>query len=272
MAESGGLTAPEAFALIALPRLDIRKALKLGFLGLLAQGVLRSDEETRRGLIRNKRVVHLRVAPNLPANLPPIAASLVAVVRAAEPRDGQMSEIVKQARQAYGQGLIKFLLDYVGPALAARGLAELRRVRLLGFLPTSRFERTTAGDVEKVRIENAMHEAKAIPQYLDRDPAQAAALAVAAGGAILLVEELRPHYNQLARAFQERDSGSSTTFFDPGTSGGGSDSAGFDFGSIDFGSIDFGSIDFGSFDSFDSGFDAASDGGGGDGGSGSSGC
>jgi hypothetical protein len=106
-----------------------------------------------------------------------------------------------------------------------------------------------------------MHEAKAIPQYLDRDPAQAAALAVAAGGAILLVEELRPHYNQLARAFQDRD-GSSAMFFDPGTSDGGSDSAGFDFGSIDFGS----------FDSFDSGFDAASDGGGGGGDGGSSGC
>jgi hypothetical protein len=259
MAESGGLTASEAFALISLPRLDIRKAVKLGFMGLLAQGVLRSDEETRRGLIRNKRVVHLRVAPNPPSDLPPLAASLVAIVRAAEPRDGQMSEIVKQARQAYGQGLIKFLLDHVGPALAERGLAELRRVRLLGILPTSRFERTAAGDLEKTRIENALHEAKAIPQYLDRDPAQAAALAVAAGGAILLVEELRPHYQQLARAFQDRDSGSSMMFFDP-NAGGGADSGAFDFGSIDFGC----------FDSFDSGFDAASDGGGDPGGS--SGC
>lgn len=134
MAESGGLTAPEAFALISLPRLDIRKALKLGFLGLL-----------------------------------------------------------------------------------------------------------------------------------DRDPAQAAALAVAAGGAILLVEELRPHYNQLARAFQDRDPGSSPVFCDPSTSAGGADSAVFDFGCIDFGSVDLGS-----FDSFGSGFAAASDGGGGDGGG--SGC
>ena len=266
MADSGGLTAPEAFALISLPRLDLRKAVKLGFLGLLAQGVLRSDEEMRRGLLRNKRIVHLRVAPNPPSDLPPIAASLVAVVRAAEPRDGQMSEIVKQARQAYGQGLIKFLLDHVGPALAARGLAELRRARILGFLRVNRFERTAAGEVEKIRIENAMHEAKAIPQYLDRDPAQAAALAVAAGGAILLVEELRPHYQQLARAFQDRGSDSSTMFFDPNSGEAGTDSATFDFGCIDFSSIDFGSFDF---DSFDAGFDAA-DGGGGDGGS--SGC
>ena len=52
-----------------------------------------------------------------------------------------------------------------------------------------------------------MREAQAIPQYLDRDPAQAAALAVAVGGAILLVEELRPHYQQLALALQPPHAG-----------------------------------------------------------------
>lgn len=262
MADNGGLSAPEAFALISLPRLDIRKALKLGFLGLLAQGVLRSDEETRRGLIRDKRVIHLRVAPELPADLPPLAASIVAVVRAAEPRDGQMSEIVKQAGKAYGQGLIKFLQDHVGPALAARGLAELRRVRLLGFLPTSRFERTAAGDAEKIRIENALHEAKAIPQYLDRDPAQAAALAAAAGSTILLIEELRPHYQQISLAFRNRDDGvlssGVSTDGDLSTGGGGPDLGTFDFGSFDLTNFDFGSFDFGSFDA---GFDGGGDGG-----------
>ncbi|HEX3883183.1 MAG TPA: hypothetical protein VHW66_11030 [Stellaceae bacterium] len=265
MAEPAGLSACEAFVLISLPQFNPREALKYGFMGLLAQGVVRSAEENRPGLIRTRRILHLHVAAEPPADAPAATASLVKVVRAAEPRDGTIGEVLRQAMREYGRTLMGFVQKYVGPALIGRGLAEIRRRRLLGLIPSDAFFRTPAGDAERSRVQGAMHEARAIPQYLDRDPAQAAALAVAAGGAILLVEELRPHYKQLAQAFQDRDTGSSGPFVDPGTSGGGGDSAGFDFGPIDFGSIDFGS-----FDSFGAGFDAASDGGGADGGS--SGC
>ena len=51
MAETG-LSAPEAFVLSSLPHYDIRQTLKLGFMGLLAQGILRSEEETRPGVLR----------------------------------------------------------------------------------------------------------------------------------------------------------------------------------------------------------------------------
>jgi hypothetical protein len=169
--------------------------------------------------------------------------------------------VLKQAMRAYRRTLVGFVFDGIGPALVARGLAETRHRRLLGLIPSDSLHLTPAGEAEKTRVQDAMHEARAIPQYLDRDPAQAAALAAAAGGAILLVEELRQHYPQLARAFEEPDTGPTPflTFTDSG-----------DGGAFHFGCIDFGSIDFGCFDSFDSGFDAASDGGGGDGGS--SGC
>jgi hypothetical protein len=265
MAEPVGLSAAEAFVLLNLPRFDARMALKYGLMGLLAQGILRSEEEIRPGLIRTRRVLHLRVAPDLPAELPPLTASMVRVVNAAAPRDGVIGEVIKQAMRAYRRTLVGFVFDGVGPALIARGLAETWHRRLLGFIPSDTLRRTPAGEAERTRVQNALHEARAIPQYLDRDPAQAAALAAAAGGAILLVEELRPHYAQLAKAFEEPDTGSSSfsNFSDSG-----------DGGAFHFGWIDFGSIDFGSFDSFDSGFDAGSDGGGGDGGGdgGSSGC
>jgi hypothetical protein len=264
MAEPVGLSAAEAFVLLSLPRYSARAALKYGLMGLLAQGILKSEEETRPGLIRTRRILHLRVVPDLPADLPPVTASLVGVVNAAAARDGVIGEVLKQAMRAYRRTLVGFVLDGIGPALIARGLAETRRRRLLGLIPSDVLQLTPAGEAEKARVQDALHEARAIPQYLDRDPAQAAALAAAAGGAILLVEELRPHYPQLAKAFEEPDTGMSPfpVFADY--------SPGGDGGAFHFGCIDFGSVDLGCFDSFDSGFDGASDGGGGDGGS--SGC
>jgi len=264
MAEPVGLSAAEAFVLLSLPRFNARLALKNGLMGLLAQGILRSEEEIRPGLVRSRRILHLRVAPDLPADLPPLTASLIGVVNAAAPRDGVIGEVLKQAMRAYRRTLVGFVLDGVGPALVARGLAEMRHRRLLGLIPNDSFHPTAAGEAEKIRVQNALHEARAIPQYLDRDPAQAAALAAAAGAAILLVEELRPHYRQLAKAFEEPDASLSPfpVFTDSGPGG--------DGGAFHFGCIDFGTVDLGCFDSFDSGFDAASDGGGGDGGS--SGC
>ncbi|HXO03607.1 MAG TPA: hypothetical protein VN900_16210 [Stellaceae bacterium] len=271
MEKNAGLSAPEAYLLTSLPRYDIRKALKLGFMGLLAQGVLRSTDETRTGLLRTRHIIHLRVAPDLPETLPPLTASLVKVVRAAEPRDGVMSEIIKQAMREYGNNLFGFPSNYVGPALAARGLAERRRVKFLGLIPSYRYERTPAGDAEKIRLENAIQEAKTIPRYLDSDPAQVAAMVAAVGGAIFLVDELQPHYQGISKAMRDQGGGGGgDTYF--ASDGGGSDSGGFGAGSFDAGSFDFGNIDFGSFDfgSFDAGFDGGGGDGGGDGGS--SGC
>jgi len=274
MPESATLSAPEAYVLISLPKLDLRQTLKIGFMGLLAQGILRLETEDRTGLFRTRHIPHLRVADGVPTTLPPIASSLVRVVRATEPK-GLMKDVVRKSLREYGNTLFGFVRDYVGPALAERGLAERRRVRLLGIFPTDRYERTPAGDIEKARLDNAMQEARTIPQFLDRDPAQVAALVAAAGSAILLVEELRPFSDQLSRALRGQDGGA-YTFSDSGGFGDGggfanSDFANFDFANFDFGSIDFSCFDGGAFDSFDAGFDAGGgDGGGGDGGS--SGC
>jgi hypothetical protein len=256
------LSAAEAYVLLSLPRFDVRQALKLGFIGLLAQRALRLSQEDRPGLIRTRHIVHLHVATNLPVGLSSITASLIAVVRAAEP-EGLMKEIVSQSMRKYGRALVGFVQNYVGPALAARGLAEKRKSRLLGLLPLTRFYRTPAGDAEKQRIEGLMQEARSIPRYLDSDPAQAAALVTALGGAILLIDELRPHYQALDLALRDRNTGSytDTPNWDTGDHQG---------GLFDFGSIDFSAFDAGAFDSFDAGFSDAGGDGGGDGGN--SGC
>ncbi|HTQ35260.1 MAG TPA: hypothetical protein VMI30_13920 [Stellaceae bacterium] len=256
MAEDAGLSASEALILMSLPRFDSRQALKLGFMGLLAQGILRIEQEDRPGLLRTRHIAHLYASPIAPDSLPPIARSLVRVVRAAEP-DGLMKNVVKQSIRAYGRTLLGFAQNFVIPSLVARGLAERRQSRLLGFIPLTRFYRTPTGGAEKTRLDDAMREARSIPQYLDSDPAQAAALIAALGAAILLVEELRPHYQALAAAMRTH---------------GGGEGFDMDFGEFDFGGIDFSAFGTGTFDSFDSGFsDAGGDSGdGGDGGS--SGC
>jgi hypothetical protein len=258
------LSAPEAYLLLSLPLWDARKALKLGFMGLVAQGILRLDVEDRRGLLRTRHIPHLHLGPSLPEHLPPVAASLVQVVRSAQP-EGLIPQVLRQCQRAYRSTLSDFVLKHLGPALAARGLAEPYRRRLLGLIPVDAFRRTPAGDAEKQRIEGLMNDARTIPRFLDRDPAQAAALVAALGGAILLVEELRPYYGALGVAMRDRDGGDGgdvyfdTSTFDTGSSG----------GSFDFGSIDFSCFDGGAFDSFDAGFADAGggDGGGGDGGS-----
>jgi hypothetical protein len=307
MPATDGLSTAEAYVLISLPRFDARKALKLGLMGLLAQRVLRMETENRPGLFRTRHIPHLYVAPGVPRALPPVVASLVAVVRSAEP-EGTMKKVVAEAMRAYGRSLAGFAGDRVLPSLAARGLAEPRKRRLLGLIPATRFYRTPSGETEKARLDAVMRDAREIPRYLDSDPAQAAALAVAAGAAILLVEGLRPHYDALSRALRpppdggndgagyttgfdglhdssRHDSGipdnasfSDTANFDSANLDSANfDFANFDFANFDFGSIDFGAFDAGGFDSFDAGFSDAGggDGGGGDGGGGdggSSGC
>ncbi len=270
MEKTAELSAPEAYLLLSLPGCDPSKALKLGFMGLVAQGVLQLEVEDRPGLIRTRHIPHLRVAPNLPKALPPVAASLVQVVRRGAPR-GLIKDVLAQCRREYGRTLLGIMHGYLGPALVARGLAEPYRRRILGIFSVASFARTPAGEAEKARIEGLMEDARSIPQYLDRDPVQAAALVAALGGAILLVDELRPHYQALGLAMRNSGSGDSSggdfTFVDTG----GLDAGGHT-GFFDFSGVDFSAFDAGAFDSFDSSFSDAGggDGGGGDGGS--SGC
>src|SRR5262249_20362157 len=142
------------------------------------------------------------IAPGAPTSRSRVAASLLRVVRAAAANDSAMADLVKESVREYGSGFYRFVNRCVSPALVARGLAEERRVKLLWLIPVTRFYRTAAGDAGAARLEATMRDVGAIPDYLDRDPAQAAALAAAAGTAILLADELRPYYQKLAAAMQ----------------------------------------------------------------------
>ena len=61
--------------------------------------------------------------------------------------------------------------------------------------------------------------AREIPSYLDRSPAQAAAVAATLGGLIFIMSELRPHFTDIAHAMR-RPSGSDATMYSGDTSSG----------------------------------------------------
>ena len=262
---NGGLSAAEAYLLINLPRWDARQALKLGFIGLVTQGILRLDVEERRGFIRTRRIPHLRTAPDLPAPLPPVAASLVKIVQAAEP-DGLLGAVLRQCGREYRGTFTGFILGCVGPALVARGLAEPQRKRMLGLIFYDSFALTPDGAAEKARLKGLMQEARTVPGLIESDPAKAASMIAALGAAFLLVDELKPHYPALEKALAQSqfDRGAGDFFYFPNSDTGG----GLGDACFDFGHLDFSCFDSGAFDSFDADFAGA--GGGGDGGG--SGC
>jgi len=267
-----GLSAPEAYLLINLPHWQANRALKLGFMGLVAQGILRLETEDRQGFFRTRHIPHLRVAPDLPSPLPPVAASLVKVVRGAEP-DGLLTAVLSECQGEYGKTLPRFIRNCVGPALVARGLAVPMRKRALGIFPYDSFALTPAGEEEKSRLQDLMREALTVPNLLESDPAKAASLIAALGSAFLLLDELKPHYPELENAMRQYDSGGSSS--DGGYSFPDSQTSGIGDGNLcfDFGHLDFSCFDAGAFDSFDAGFSDAGGGGDGSGGDGgSSGC
>jgi hypothetical protein len=274
------LSAAEAQVLLKPNRAAAGEAVKVTLLSLLAQGLVRIEEETKKGRFRVRKTVFVRPTDRTARALPPHAVSLLENVRAAQAVTGSMQDLVAQVRRAYGSGLEGFKKRFILPALESRGL--IQKGRVLWIFPTYRL--TPAGMAEKSRIESDIARARTNPGLLGSKPAEAAAIALAVGSAILLVPELRPHYRQLSDAMRspaDMHDVTSSGMYRPMSDGGDSshdlshadthlDSAGL--GGL--GAFDLGSFDASAFDTLDSGmasFDASvgdSGGGGGDSGGG----
>lgn len=274
------LSPAESLFLLKPNRTPAREMVKVTLLSLLAQGIVRLEEQVTKRFIGTRKTVYVRLAQRPVPALPAHAASLLDQVRAAQADTGSMPDVVKRARQAYGSSLNGFNRDFIIPQLRSRDLIEERRVLFL-----RRYKRTPAGDAEESRIAADIARARRIPELLRSNPAEVAALVLAVGVTILLVNELRPYYRQISEVMRPRGTGadySDSSGGDaslplwnssgPGTAHPGDAMQGLDAAS--FGSLDLGAFDAGAFDaldagmaSFDAGFDASvGDGGGGDGG------
>jgi hypothetical protein len=273
------LSPAESLLLLKPNRTPARETVKVTLLSLLAQGIVRLEEQVTRRFFFTRKTVYVRPTGTKAPVLPAHAASLLDQVHAAQAETGSMPDLVKRARQAYGPSLNSFNHDFIIPRLVTRGLLEER-----SFLFLRHYRRTPAGDAEESRIAADIARARAIPGLLHSNPAEAAAIVLAVGGTILLMSELRPFYRQISNVMRP-----------PATADGASDSGGGDaslpfwnsrdagpadspdaFRGLDaagLGSLDLGAFDAGAFDaldagmaSFDAGFDASVDGGGGHGG------
>ena len=222
------------------------KAIKVTLLQMLSKGILRIEVSEKPGLIGVRHVPHLRIVRE-PADAPYDARAALDIVRAAQADDGELKAVVKRASKAWGAAALRFVTEWVRPALIARGL--LLEKPLL-FIRT--YHPTPAGETERIRLQADLAKAREIPSLLKSDPARAAAVAAAVGIAILLDDKLTKQFKPLADAMRVQFPPSDTPIGD---------------GSFDFGSFDLGSFDIGSLGTLDAGmasFDAGfSDGGGG---------
>jgi hypothetical protein len=285
------LSPAESLFLLKPNRTAARETVKVTLLSLIAQGLVRLDEQVTKRFIGSKKTVYVRpTAAKVPA-LPAHAASLLAQVRAAQARSGTMDDLVKLAREAYGASLTRFNRDFIVPRLKTRRLLDERR-----FLFVPYYKRTPAGDVEESRIAADIARARTIPELIRSNPAEAAAIVLAVGSTILLVSELRPYYRQISEAMRappgadgSADSGGGEvppSFWDSSKPGAEHSAHPHDalqqLDAASLGNLDLSSFDAGAFDaldagmaSFDAGFDASvgdsGGGGGGDGGGGGGG-
>jgi hypothetical protein len=287
------LSPAESLFLLKPNRTPARETVKVTLLSLIAQGMVRMEERETRRFFGKKKTVYTWPR-NIARSIPPHAAALLDLVRAAQDDTGSMADFAKRAQKAFGANLEKFNRDFIAPALLSRGLIEERRILIF-----RTYKRTPAGDAEESRIAGDIARARTIPELLHSNRAEAAAIILAVGTTILLVSELRPYYRQISEVMrthtastESADGGGDT----PVTLGDSTGSHGHDpmlqgdptpnldaaaLGGFDHGTFDLSTFDAGAFDaldtgmaSFDSGFDASvgdsgsGDGGGGDGGGG----
>lgn len=264
MTSHAPLSAPAGLVLQD-PKASGKEVVKVGLIELLAKGVLTLERTKRKGLLGlGREETRVRAGagedtarrhwPHLGALLDALAPAL----RTGE-RGVTMAELVKLARKAFGQGLERFNAKSVRPDLVARGLLAAERVRFLALIPYTRYRRTASGEALNGELQNQLRQARQLPDLLARDPASAAALALALGGSLLLVEELRPHLGALGDALRHHAVA--------GDTGGALESEGFELG-FEFEGDAFDSLGD-ALDAFDAEFDDAtsdSDGDGGDGG------
>ena len=243
MKNGNALGPGEVMALLEPNTVKAREALKLTLMSLLAQGALRFEEVVKKGMLGTKRQKVFTQAKR-PDTLDAPAAAVLAAVNPLG--DGKtMGEVIKRLRKAFGRDFSGFRDKQLLPALLRKGLIETRPERVLLLFTRTRYHLTAAGERERARLEGLIEEARRIPSFLASDPAQAVAIVAGLGAAVLLVEELRPHFDQL------------------GTAMGPDVSAEFGFSDFDLSGLD--GLDE-SLSAMDASFDGAADSGGGDGG------
>lgn len=272
------LTPGEALVLLAPNANQGREAIKVSLMWLLAKKLLTVTPESKPGFFgRFSTTSRLHPSNRPPAGLSRELVELLHVARDA----GTMDKFVKAARIRYGADLSGFQKIHLVPSLLKQRLIERRTESFLRVFSRTRYYTTHTGEVLQQRIERMFARARTIPAFLHSNPGEAAALAATLGGLIFLVPELKPHFNDIARAMRKPDYATADGGSYSGDSSSPSSSKPDEPRLDDALTLDFAGFDSATFDAFDtsmialdSSFDAAASdcgGGGGDGGGGGGG-
>ena len=250
------LTPAEQFVLLDPMGAEAKEAVKTTLLSLVARGALRIDTISERGFFGAKTKSVLSETGNS-IDAGPHETALLRVIGGAGVGGGAtLDKVALAARSAFGDGLRKFVTDYIHPSLMRRGLIAESTRKVAIFFTRKVKQLTPAGEMEKQRILALIERARDLPNLLKTNPAAAAAIVLAAGGVLLLLPELKEFYGQLAAVRPHsatgdysHDHGSSTS---SGDSGSGAD---LNLGSFDTTSL--AALDSDAFASFDSSFDSS---------------
>jgi hypothetical protein len=253
MAEIAPLSPAEATVLLAPNLLQGAAAFRATLLFLLTAGVLRIEEIEAAGLVRSKKVAHVRIVAE-PKDPPAEMAAVLDVVRAAQPDGGKVTDVVKHARKTFSANCAQFSVRFIIPALIARGLLIKKKLWFSHY-----FSLTPEGEAAQARIKSDLSKADDVARLLKSDPAQAAAIANTLGTTILLSDKLTKQFKPLADAMRALDSGGADTPIMTDFGAHGAFAGSFDFASIGhchLGSLSAGAVDalHSGIGSFDAGF------------------
>jgi hypothetical protein len=95
------LSPAESLFLLKPNRTPARETVKVTLLSLLAQGLVRLEEQVTKRFIGTRKTVYVRLTHCPVPALPAPAVSLLDQVRAAQADTGSMPDVVRRARQAY---------------------------------------------------------------------------------------------------------------------------------------------------------------------------
>lgn len=196
------LSPAEARVLLDPDRLPGREAVRTALMHLAALGHLRAESTTRRSWGVTSATIRLhgtgRGVGGLPAHLRVLLDAL------ALPADGSAgpapTEVVHRLQKAFGYDYGRYVDPQLRSPLVERGLLRAEETRVAGLFRRVRHHPTAEGERLRTELQGGVRAAAALPALLERDPASTASAAVALGGALLLADELRPHFAALGEA------------------------------------------------------------------------
>ncbi|MDP9375790.1 MAG: GPP34 family phosphoprotein, partial [Chloroflexota bacterium] len=205
------LSAPESYVLLHGPKARGNKVFALALMELVARGAFRIIRGDQPLLMRGPRPARPDARP-------------LAAIWDLRPAGKPVADVARAAKGRYGS-LRGYVEREVLAALAERGLYRREAYKILWIFPASRHVPTPAGEAARAELE-AWRAAgtRGFGELVRRDPARAAAFVGLAGGAILLMEPLRPDLQALRQRLQpQRQGGDGGSGADLGHTGGSDD-------------------------------------------------